>query len=208
MSGKANSPFIRLREPYDVLTSMGDLLRLLGHPRKSSIVENMAYEPSSFASPIEPLKFRVQDTKFRNFSFSHTHLSHIEFQNCDFEDCLFIGSLIEKCSFRNCSFSNCNFFRCDIENCFVNPKSFGNCADRHIAPNIGVSLYQELLQNSRQLAQPEFSREAQFQFNRWKRFKRQKDLKDSKRGFFKNLEGRLGIFSPLFSRLLQVTVCG
>ena len=188
MSGKANSPFIRLREPYDVLTSMGDLLRLLGHPRKSSIVENMAYEPSSFASPIEPLKFRVQDTKFRNFSFSHTHLSHIEFQNCDFEDCLFIGSLIEKCSFRNCSFSNCNFFRCDIENCFVNPKSFGNCVDQYIDPNIGVSLYQELLQNSRQLAQPEFAREAQFQLRRWTRFQKQKEVKDGKKGFIEKIK--------------------
>ena len=193
---------MQLREPYEVLTSERDLLRLLGPPRKSSLVESMAYEPSNFASPIEPLKFRVQDMKFRNFSFSNTHLSLIEFLNCDFEDCLFVGSLIEKCSFRNCSFSNCNFFRCDIENCFVNPKSFKNCADRHIAPNIGVSLYQELLQNSRQLAQPEFSREAQFQFNKWTRFKRQKDLKDSKRGFFKDLKDRLGIF---FSSVFEIT---
>ena len=195
MSRKRNSPFIQLREPYEVLTRERDLLRLLSTPRKSNLVENMAYEPSSFVSPIEPLKFRVLDMKFRNFSFSSTHLSLIEFLNCDFEECLFVGSLIEKCSFRNCSFSNCNFFRCDIENCFIDPKSFKNCADRHIAPNIGVSLYQELLQNSRQLAQPQFSREAQFQFNRWTRFKRQKDLKDSKTGFFKGLWDRLGIFS-------------
>ena len=201
MSRKRNSPFTQLREPYKVLTSANELLRFLAPPRRSNLVENMAYEPSSFASRLKPLKFRVEDTKFRNFSFSQTHLSHIEFQNCDFEDCLFVGSLIEKCTFRSCSFSNCNFFRCDVENCFVNPKSFKNCVDRYIDPNIGVSLYRELLQNSRQLAQPEFAREAQFQLKRWTRFQKQKEVKDGKKGFLRKFKDYVGISLSLVSEV-------
>jgi hypothetical protein len=42
--------------------------------------------------------------------------------------------------------------------------------DKKLHQNIGVYLYQELLNNSRQQSQPDFAQDALFQFRRWLRF--------------------------------------
>jgi hypothetical protein len=70
----------------------------------------------------------------------------------------------------------CNPHRIEFQECFVDPRSFFHCIAEHRYANIGVYLFQELLRNSRQQAQPDFADEAQYQFSRWKRFQLWQEL--------------------------------
>ncbi len=160
--------FFRMAEPYEELSSANEFWQKVDG-KDEGVVENLLYRPDLLESLEPPKKWIVRNKTFRNFSFAKTHLSQLEFTDCQFENCLFIGSIITACRFNSCEFVNCNFYRSQIQNCHVDPRAFARCLDLKKYANIGVGLYQELLHNSRQQVQPEFTREAQYQFSRWKR---------------------------------------
>lgn len=161
--------FFRLAEPYDEFKKETDFWSLVGG-RDEGRIEDFLYRPDSITSPQPPKKWLVRNKTFHNVSFSHTHLSHLEFSDCKFEKCLFIGTTITDCRFSSCAFVDCNLYRSQIERCYIDPRSFDACLDSAKHPNIGVALYQDLLHNSRQQAQPDFTLEAQYQFARWQRY--------------------------------------
>jgi len=159
--------FFRLDEPYDEIFYQDNFWVIVYH---FDDVADLLYWPDKIESPKPPSKWIIKGKEFRNVSFKETHISFIEFTDCHFKNCLFLGSTITDCRFNNCHFESCNFFRAQIQNCFIDPSSFDKCIDATKYPNVGYSLYQELLHNSRQQVQPEFTRKAQYNFARWQRY--------------------------------------
>ncbi len=72
---------------------------------------------------------------------------------------------------------DCNPYRAEFERCYIDPASFENCILDRQYSNIGVYLFQELLRNSRQQVQPDFSDEAQYLFRKWQRHQLRQELK-------------------------------
>jgi len=178
--------FFRLREPYTELSNPREFWQAVSG-NDERVVENFLYRPDRLESVEPPKKWRVRNKKFVNVSFAKTLLSQLEFTDCQFENCLFIGSIISDCRFNACHFVSCNFYRSQILNCYVDPKAFAQCLNRKKHANIGVGLYQELLHNSRQQAQPEFSSYAQYQFLRWKRYLKWDEITNSSAGRVKKV---------------------
>jgi hypothetical protein len=90
-----------------------------------------------------------------------------------------MGSTFKNCRFTDCAFINCNTHRIEFINVYLNPRSFDRCLDAKRHQNIGVHLYQELLNNSRQQSQPDFTHDALFQFRRWLRFEQTYQLRQN-----------------------------
>ena len=121
----------------------------------------------------------MENCQFENVSFSKTLIDNIEFKKCTFERCLFIGTRIRRCRFTECSFVETNTYRIEFEDTYVNPLSFQRCLDRYKYQNIGVYLYQELLNNSRRQSQPDFTQDALLLFRRWTRYQEVYRLKNA-----------------------------
>lgn len=185
--------FFYLRKPYDEILCPSEFWKIV-EDSEGGKIEDLQYTPDRLISLEPPKKWRIKEVTFSNFSFAKTHISYIEFTDCNFENCLFMGSTIVDCRFSNCIFVSCNFFRSEFISCYIDPNSFIRCNDRKKHANIGLGLYQELLHNSRQQAQPDFTREAQFQFARWKRYFRWSEIKDSEEGGFKKLLQYISVF--------------
>ncbi len=145
---------------------------------------DMLYRPDALTSPYHPWRFRVNQISFHNVSFKQTRIADFEFRNCTFEKCLFISTIFQNCRFTSCRFLNCNPHRIEFEDCFVDPRSFVKCIPERKFANIGVYLFQELLRNSRQQAQPDFADEAQYQFRRWQRFQLREELRAGRISLF------------------------
>lgn len=173
--------FFRLAQPHEELTSADDFWEKV-RGKDKDVVKNLLYRPDRLESMEPPKKWLIRNKTFKNFSFAKTHISQLEFTDCLFEDCILIGTVFTDCRFNNCNFVNCNFYRSQIENCFVDPKAFKRCLDHRKYANIGVGLYQDVLHNSRQQAQPEFTRDAQYQFARWKRYQGWDEIRSSSDG--------------------------
>ena len=171
-----NLSLFDLKEPYETWVDSASFLQFANDPARNS-VENILYQPDDLISDNPPRKLTFQGKTFKNVSFSKTHLSHLDFKDCTFTDCKFVGSIIENCVFRKCSFIRCNFYKSVISNCEIDPTSFKNCADKETSPNIGAGLFRELLHNSRQIANPDYSREARYQLRRWQRYEKLRELK-------------------------------
>lgn len=184
-----NSAFFELRQPYTELTNVDDFWVKV-RDKSETKIEDFLYRPDRLESKEPPQKWMIRGKSFKNISFSKTLLSYLEFTDCTFNECLFVGSIVSDCRFNDCQFVNCNFFRAQFQNCFIDPSSFARCLDPVNHANIGVGLYQELLQNSRQQAQPEFSNEAQYQFRRWKRFLGWHEVRTSNKSFLRTLPRR------------------
>ena len=199
MENQDTSPFFNLREPYSVLRDVDEILELVKYQNNTGgVIDSYMYEPMRLCSPTQPEKWGISGLKFVNSSFSGTHMLFLDFTNCVFEDCLFFGSIFEKCTFNNCSFSNCNFARCYIENCYVDPDSFENCIDRHKYPSIGVSLYRELMQSSKQIGEPEFTRKAQYLFMKWMRYERKKAAQEKRKGILNRVWANVQVLPSWF----------
>ena len=93
----------------------------------------------------------------------------MSFRDCEFEHCLFIDSKIVDCEFENCSFISTNMHKIDFSRTRINPRSFKKCLDKRKHQNIGVHLFQRLFNNSREMDQTEYAREAQYLFLQWRR---------------------------------------
>ena len=165
--------FFRLREPV-VEVDEGSFLALL--MSKTTDCRNLLYRPETLKSIFQPWRYRVEGVTFTNVSFRQTTISDFDFTNCKFEECLFVSTIFRNCRFTSCSFVRCNPHRIEFHECFVDPRSFFHCIAEREYANIGVYLFQELLRNSRQQAQPNFADEAHFQFSRWDRFRLERDL--------------------------------
>lgn len=156
--------FFKLNEPYTTIKTQiefNDLLKI------SKSLINILYEPDELKPDGEHPKLKIKDTSFQNASFSKTKLEEIIFINCKFEDCLFIGCEIVNCEFHNCNFINTNTHKISIKDTYVNPENFSNCIKKIENSNIGVHLFQQLLNNSNDSGQSKFSRTAEYHFKRW-----------------------------------------
>jgi len=140
-------------------------------------IRNRIYLPNNLASPYAPARWRIRDRKFLEVSFSKTLIENIEFENCDFTGCLFIATSLRNCRFTKCRFVKCNMYRVEISNVYLNPASFEKCLDKNKYQNIGLHLYQELLNNCRQQSQADFTQHAIFESRRWIRYQYCFDLK-------------------------------
>jgi hypothetical protein len=133
-----------------------------------------------------PARWPKQLTKnkhktFENVSFSKTCVSKVTFNKCCFKDCLFIGTTFDNVEFHSCKFLNCNFFKTQIENCYLDPKSVKfDKKYKKCASNIGVHIYQQILENSAKSRQSEHERIADIRFRQWKRAQLDYDLNDDK----------------------------
>lgn len=140
------------------------------HLEKSDHLKLSIYKPQQLTREVQSRTQKIQNKKFEHVSFSKTKISAIIFSNCQFKNCQFIGSEIENCEFHNCKFINTNTHKITIRRTYVVPSSFKKCLNRRKHQNIGVHLYQTLLNNSRDEEQVEFERDARFMFERWKRY--------------------------------------
>ncbi|TMV85436.1 hypothetical protein FGG78_20815 [Thioclava sp. BHET1] len=172
---RVSDEFFVLREPYEEICTPEDFWEAVKGDEKK-IIEDLLYRPDTLDSVEPPKKWRVRNKDFHNVSFARTIISHVEFTNCNFVDCLFTGSIISGCRFNDCEFKLCNFYRAEIENTFIDPRSFLKCLKPKKHANIGVGLYQELLHNSRQQAQPDFSNYSQYHFMKWRRYLKQDEI--------------------------------
>ena len=146
--------------------AQGDLYIYLN---KSDHLKDAEYLPSEFKQQNCQKVTKIQNKIFERVSFSKTNISKIIFRNCKFDHCLFIGSELNNCEFHNCEFVLTNTYKILIFNTYIDPKSFKQCLNEKKHQNIGVHLYQVLLNNSRSTHQIEFERAAHFLFLRWKR---------------------------------------
>lgn len=176
------------------INSKKDLIELL---EASSSVANVSYMPRFLQNSGDIKKSHFLNKTFKRVKFSHTCFSDIIFRNCVFEDCLFIGTRIIHCEFHNCEFIRTNTYKISISKTYIDPKSFRNCLNPREHQNLGVHLYQILLQNSREREQLEFERDAQFFFLRWKRFQIAYEIKSL------ITEGEKERFSKTFVKSLE-----
>ncbi len=140
------------------------------HLEKSDQLKNAIYEPGDLTKLVAGRTQRIENMSFEKVSFSKTSITEVIFRNCDFIDCQLIGTQLRDCEFHDCRFIRTNTHKISLSNTYLNPLSFKKCLDRRKHQNIGVHLYQALMNNSRDAEQIEFERDAQFLFLRWKRF--------------------------------------
>lgn len=156
--------FFRLNSPYRTFNTQQELIDQLA---VSTDLRNILYNPPVLEPTTLHPKLKIKNTTFTNVSFSKTQLNQVVFINCKFEDCLFIGTEILNCEFHNTYFKNCNPFKITFKETYINPASFNKCITGTDKANIGVHLFQQLLNNSDDKLQLNFSREAQYQFKKW-----------------------------------------
>jgi hypothetical protein len=138
--------------------------------KSPSEIRSKIYRPDSLKSLNKLRQWEVKNCQFVEVSFSKTLIEEIEFIKCKFTDCLFIRSIFKDCRFTDCEFVDSNTHRIKFVDVYLNPRSFEKCLNKNQHQNIGVHLYQELLNNSRRQSQPDFAHEALFEFRRWLRF--------------------------------------
>ncbi|MEP4032211.1 ion channel [Roseibium polysiphoniae] len=184
--------FFRLIDPYKEISSAKGFWDIV-EGKEERKIESILFRPDELDSREPPKKWRIRNKSFFNVSFAKTRLVNIEFSDCRFNRCLFIGSTLTDCRFNNCKFVETNFFRAEIQRCYLDPKAFKECVNSEKYPNVGLALYQELLNNSRQQAQPDFAREAQYQFARWKRYEKFSELRTSNHCSWKKTVGYLSV---------------
>lgn len=157
--------FFKLNSDFNVVKTEDKLVELLQY---ADSIKNILYEPDTFA-PKRPQN-RLDRKAFTNVSFSKTKLTGIEFRRCKFVDCLFIGAKFLSCEFHDCHFEGCNPYKASFENTYIDPKVFENTLDAKKHSNIGVWLFQQLLENSVKCQQPEYAQTARYLFNKWLRY--------------------------------------
>jgi hypothetical protein len=157
--------FFHLNEGFKVLTSESELLELLNH---ADSIKDILFKPDLLAPPRPHNK--IQDKTFTNVSLSKKVIQGVEFKRCVFIDCLFIGTKFESCEFHYCTFEGCNPYKASFSKTYINPEVFAKILDPKRHSNIGVWLFQQLMQNSAECQQPEYTQTAQYHFKKWLRY--------------------------------------
>lgn len=167
------SSFFTLNPPFKKF----DEAALIGHFQSSKDLRSVLYHPNDWPSSLRKNK----NFNFTNVSLSKTKFSNVTFTKCVFTDCLFIGATFEYVEFHRCKFINCNFYKATISNCYLDPVTITlDRVYRKKHANIGVSLYQQIYDNSAQAGQYGFEREADIQFRKWKRWQLKFDYTSEK----------------------------
>ena len=157
--------YFKLNKSFETVETVEQFLDLISHNKS---VSNILFTPSTF-SPARPAN-RITDKTFTNVSFAKKEIRSVEFQDCHFIDCLFIGTAFISCAFHDCTFVGCNMYKVSFTNTYIDPGVFEFTIDPIKYSNVGLGLFQQLLQNSAQSHQPDFARTAQYQFEKWKRY--------------------------------------
>jgi hypothetical protein len=157
--------FFKLNPGFKVVKTENDFVDLLKH---ADSIKDILFEPSVFA-PNRPQN-RIDSKTFTNVSFAKTELKGIEFRRCTFIDCIFIGTRFDSCEFHDCRFDYCNPYKSSFVNTYINPEVFAKTIDPKKHSNIGVWLFQQLLENSVKCQQPEYAQTAQYLFRKWRRY--------------------------------------
>lgn len=148
------------------------------HLSKSDHLMRVIYQPDELKRASPDRVQRIEGKKFEWVSFSKTSINGIVFRDCVFKNCQFIAAAIEGCEFHKCRFISTNMHKISIHKTYIDPNSFDKCLDRKKHQNIGVHLYQSLMNNLRDAEQIEFERDAQFLFFRWKRYQAEYELRN------------------------------
>ncbi len=160
-------PFFKLPGSPSKLTTMEEFYQ---HMDRSQHLCDSIYEPDTLDSRDEKRVTKLVSKTFERVSFSKTEIKDIIFSDCTFLECLLIGTEITDCKFHNCTFQKTNTHKIVFNNTYIDPLSFVSCLDKNKYQNLGVHLFQNLMNNSRDTAQPEFEADAHFLFLRWKRY--------------------------------------
>jgi uncharacterized protein YjbI with pentapeptide repeats len=144
------------------------------HLLVSDNLKNFVYWPNELI-PIKKAEFKIENKTFTNCSFAFTQIKNITFQNCIFTNCKFNHAEIIECSFHDCSFKYVNMFRVKVYKTYIEPNSFRNIIPNIIDfrgsvknSNMCVSLFQEILDNSKNEGQPDHTKNADYHFKKWK----------------------------------------
>ena len=192
----ANSPFWNPPDLEEIDTQKKLFRRL----RESDTLQSVLYRPDTLER--EGRRKKIESITFLGSSLSKTRITGIIFNDCLFKDCLLIGSSFNDCEFHRCTFENTNTYKISFDTTYVDPRSFRRCLNKKEHQNIGVHLFQELLNNSRGTDQVIFEREAMFLFLRWKRFQNWYEVKQD----FKKLKSGLGPAGRLLMQILKGSV--
>lgn len=155
----SDDPFFRLRGAVKDFDSEAFAYALA----TSKHVCNVIYRPDR----LDIARNRIEGVTFENVSFSKTLIERITFKSCKFVDCLFIATKLIDTDFHSCSFIRSNFYKASFRGVYGKPKQFSGAVSADRYANVGVHLYQELRDNYVDEAQPEFMREAEYQFKKW-----------------------------------------
>jgi hypothetical protein len=165
--------FFALNAPF----TKYDEAALTQHFTTSSDLRSVLYEPPTW--PFENTK--LKEVTFCNVSLSKTKFERVTFTKCTFTDCLFIGCEFNDVEFHRCSFVNCNLYKAEFINCYIDPTTIVlDEAYKKTHANIGVGLFQRILDNSSDQHQPDFTRNADILFHQWKRAQLKHDARDGK----------------------------
>lgn len=156
--------FFKLNEPWDEFIEDTEIVN---HFNISNDLRNVLYRPDFF-SPKKP--YRLNKKTFKNVSFSKTVIEKVVFRECSFLDCLFIGATFRKCEFHDCTFEGCNPHKISFEDSYIDPNCFKKLLDPHNHTNIGLHLFNQLLQNARKQEQDTFINSAAYLYNKWSRY--------------------------------------
>ncbi len=100
-----------------------------------------------------------------------------------FEDCLFIGTQFEGVEFHGCDFVNCNFWKSQFKGVYLDPAKIKFAKRFEVeASNVGISVFQALLENFAAERQDEFYMTADILFRRWKRYQISADIRRERIG--------------------------
>lgn len=205
MNEEKSRDFFKIQKPARAIYQQRDFIEPT-YGKEAKLIKDIIYYPDELISPLLTQRLRIIKTHFKNVSFAKTNIEGVEFSECIFEDCLFMGSRFLDCHFTNCDFIRCNTHRLQIRQSFLDPKSFKNCLNKNLHQNIGLHLYQELLRNSKEAHQPDFSRHAQFNFRRWQRYQRRHEIDEMRKlpdTWGRRTRGKLSLIP---SKLFEITL--
>ena len=172
--------FFKLNRPFNVVETVNEFLALLD---RADALRDLLIQPDVLAPT--PPRNRIRDKRFTNVSFSKKEIKGIEFTRCCFVDCLFIGTHFNTCDFHDCAFEGCNLYKARFTSCYIDPAVFARTLNPAHHSNIGVGLFQQLVQNSANTHQPDFSHSAQYLFRKWQRYQYRQEFKRKERPFTK-----------------------
>ena len=181
--------FFKLTAPSNEWIHVGtqdEFIRI--YNSSENIISALVYYPDALLKTSTKQYLKIEKKKFCDCSFKNTKFENIYFDSCEFESCLFMSTTFYNCKFISCYFTNVNTLNIKFIDTYIDPKSFisaipsknfiqrvkvyakrkQNDVIENFA-NIGVQLFQALLDNCKERSQLFFSLEAEYQFRRWDR---------------------------------------
>ena len=160
--------FFKLNSPFRAFKTEQELVDPL---LTSNDLRDISFEPATLGPPNRTLPNNPYYNKtFTNVSFSKTTISGVIFRNCLFVDCLFMGTHFNNCQFRGCTFKGCNPYQVRFTNTYIDPSVFEGMLNPVEHSNIGMHLFQQLYNNSREQNQQNFANSAEFNSKKWSRY--------------------------------------